>query len=472
MGLDTKYRPTTFSDVLGQDAVIDVLRRLLSEGRVYEQSYVFAGPSGSGKTTIGRILARAMLCDNLRDDGEPCNECESCREILKRGQSHAFSEMDAANNSGKADVERLLESLDYHTLGGSSRRIYLLDEAHALSSSAMDALLKPMEDTLPDSQDRRLTCMLCTTEPENLRSTIRGRCMNFRITRASRSDVVERMKWICEQEGFQWENEALGLIHDQARGHMRDTLVNLGRVANAGPVTVEAVKRQLGLEVVSIYYEILESIQGDPNRVIDLVREAMELTDPRSILRGIGEAALNARRVSEGVDSDMPALHRAHAEKTASSLPNRCLTVAKKALLEGSVSDRNALICRLMDIRDDLLGVRETRTSVEGTGSKGLTDEQWRDLKKRLNEEGGISVVSDEDGEDSVEDDATKSSASEDDMDRWAAREGSYMKRGRRKLGDEEDVSEPRSRSKRRDRTNRVLSEDEYEGVWKRLSDI
>ena len=158
MAFDTKYRPRTYGDVLGQDATADVLRQFVKEGRGFQQSYLFCGPHGSGKTTMGRILARALLCENPQE-GEPCDQCESCLSILERGSSECFSEMDAATKSGKENITRITEEIQYSTFAGT-RRVYLFDEAHRLSPQALDALLKPMEDEAsPDTDDKQLVCM-------------------------------------------------------------------------------------------------------------------------------------------------------------------------------------------------------------------------------------------------------------------------------------------------------------------------
>ncbi len=162
MALDTKYRPRTYGDVLGQDATVSVLRQFIVEGRGFHQSYVFCGQHGSGKTTLGRILARALLCE-APSEGSPCDECLSCRTLLDGDSHECFVELDAATKSGKADLVRILEDVQYSTVSGK-RRIYLFDESHRLSKQALDALLKPMEDSAPGSEDKRLVCIFCTTE--------------------------------------------------------------------------------------------------------------------------------------------------------------------------------------------------------------------------------------------------------------------------------------------------------------------
>jgi DNA polymerase-3 subunit gamma/tau len=162
MALDTRYRPQTYGDVLGQEATVSILKQFVVEGRGFHQSYVFCGQHGSGKTTLGRILARALLCETPVD-GAPCDQCLSCQTFLSGDTHECFEELDAATKSGKADLARIIEDVSYSTVSGK-RRIYLFDESHRLSKQALDVLLKPMEDNTPGSDDKRLVCIFCTTE--------------------------------------------------------------------------------------------------------------------------------------------------------------------------------------------------------------------------------------------------------------------------------------------------------------------
>lgn len=126
MSLDTKYRPTVYDDVLGQGATVEILREFVKLGNGFHQSYLFGGLWGSGKTTMARILARALLCSEPKD-GNPCDECHSCKTILKNGASECFIEVDAATNSGKADIAKIVEDIQYGTYSGT-QKIYLFDE--------------------------------------------------------------------------------------------------------------------------------------------------------------------------------------------------------------------------------------------------------------------------------------------------------------------------------------------------------
>jgi len=348
MSLDTKYRPHRFSDVIGQSGTVTILKNLVKDGRVFEKSYVFAGPSGTGKTTTARILARAMLCDHLTPEGEPCNQCDSCREIIEGTASFNFVEMDAANNSGVDTIRQIVGSSDYYTLSGKERRIYLIDEAHRLTKEAMDALLKPMEDNIPGSGDKRLVCLFCTTEPEKLRDTIKARCMTFGIREPQREDVVERLRYISEQEGFAYEEEALDMIFSSGRGHIRDMVNALERVSRVGDITVDSTREQLGLTATANYYKILKALGSDLPEAIRIARETLHMTGAPSTYYGIAEAALGAYRTSLGQDEGIATVDLALAKSVMTRHGDALLEAADRILSSKKDLDETVLLCELV----------------------------------------------------------------------------------------------------------------------------
>ena len=306
MALDTKYRPATYEDVLGQDATVSVLKQFVIEGRGYHQSYVFCGQHGSGKTTLGRILGKALLCESPVE-GSPCDQCASCRTFLEGGTHECFVELDAATKSGKADLALILEDVQYSTVSGK-RRIYLFDESHRLSKQALDALLKPMEDNAPGSEDKRLVCIFCTTEPEKMVSTIFSRCAPaFVIRSAPHKDIVGRLVHICEQEKIPADLDALDLIVEQSESHIRDALKMVEGVSMLGAVTRAnaATYLQIGANdgVLALLGFLGEDLPG-------AVREATELAfqvSPSSAYERLAEAAMLAYRLHLDVVGSIPA---------------------------------------------------------------------------------------------------------------------------------------------------------------------
>jgi len=236
VSLDTRYRPRSYADVLGQEGTVQILRQYVRSGAGFHQSYLFAGPWGSGKTTLGRILARSLLCA-APVDGGPCDSCPSCRSILEGGSSENFFEIDAATNSGKDSVRKIVEEIQYSTFSGK-RRLYLFDESHRLTLDALDALLKPMEDTVPGGEDKSLVCIFCTTEPEKMRATILSRCAPaFVIKPVVPDQIGSRLAQICDSEGIAYEREALTLIGELTECHIRDALKAVEGVSMLGPVS-------------------------------------------------------------------------------------------------------------------------------------------------------------------------------------------------------------------------------------------
>jgi DNA polymerase III subunit gamma/tau len=302
MALDTKYRPQTYDDVLGQEATVTVLQQYVKEGRGFHQSYVFCGQHGSGKTTLGRILARALLCENPVG-GSPCDQCSSCRTFLEGGTHECFEELDAATRSGKGDLSRIIEDVQYSTVSGK-RRIYLFDESHRLSKQALDALLKPMEDNVLGSEDKRLVCIFCTTEPEKMVGTIFSRCApSFVIRSASLGVIANRLSYICGEEGIDSEPEALTLIAEQSSSHIRDALKMLEGASLSGPLTREAVASYLHLESNGTVLELLGHIGSDLAKAVETAAKLSLEVSPSAAYERVAEAALLAYQVHLGVAS-------------------------------------------------------------------------------------------------------------------------------------------------------------------------
>ena len=291
MALDTKYRPRTYSDVLGQEAATAVLRQFIKEKRGFHQSYVFCGLHGSGKTTMGRILARALLCLNPQE-GMPCDECHSCKVFLSGGTHECFEELDAATKSGKGDLAKIVEDVTYSTFSGR-RRIYLFDESHRLSKQALDALLKPMEDTIEGTEDKKLVCIFCTTEPEKMVSTIFSRCAPAFVIRAVPPEgIATRLAWICGEEKITFDFDALVTIAEATECHIRDALKTLEGVSMLGRVTRQTVSQYLQLGVNDHAITMLELLGKDLKGAMALAdKMAMEVS-PSTAYERISEAAL------------------------------------------------------------------------------------------------------------------------------------------------------------------------------------
>lgn len=316
---DVKYRPRKFSDVLGQDGTVQVLKSRLRKGTALDTSYIFSGGHGRGKTTLARILGRALLCQDLREDDEPCNECDNCKAILDE-TSMAFAELDAASRGTIDNIRHIVDDLDFVT-PGAPKRIYVFDESHRMSRDAQDVLLKPLED-------KRLVGVFCTTEPSKIRGTIRSRCEEYPIRKVTREDLLTRMKWVLEQEGVKSEEDALLIIIDHCGGHVRDVLNRLEMIAQLGDVRVDIVREYLNLGLVSTYYKVLLSL-GNPSESLVLVEEACDRVGVEDVSSGLAEAAMNSYRLAHNMFVEFTHVDRGLAEQVYSVYGEEVVRVAE-----------------------------------------------------------------------------------------------------------------------------------------------
>ncbi len=210
-----KYRPKEFSDVVGQEHITNTLRHQLSSGKIFH-AYLFTGTRGTGKTTCAKILARAVNCLNL-NDGNPCCECEACRDILS-GENMDIVEIDAASNNSVDNIRELREQLQF-TPANAKFRVYIIDEVHMLSISAFNALLKTLEEP-----PEHVIFVLATTEVHKLPATILSRCQRFDFKRIEPEKIADRIKFIANNEEFTVTDNAAYLIAAIADGGMRDAL--------------------------------------------------------------------------------------------------------------------------------------------------------------------------------------------------------------------------------------------------------
>src|SRR5262245_10353761 len=206
-----KYRPQHFAELVGQDHVTTALRNAVKEGRT-GHAYLFSGPRGTGKTTTARLLARALNCLNLGDDGEPCGVCENCSAVAG-GTFYDLVELDAASNNGVEAMRDLIQSVHLGVGASSRRKIYIVDEVHMLSTAASNTLLKTLEEP-----PAHVVFVLATTDPQKVLPTIRSRTQHFEFTLLSHEKIIELLTDILAREKIEADPEALDLIARRAAG--------------------------------------------------------------------------------------------------------------------------------------------------------------------------------------------------------------------------------------------------------------
>ena len=316
-----KYRPLTFDSVVGQQHIVSTLEHAITEGRL-SHAYLFCGPRGTGKTTMARILAKALLCRNAeaaRAEGAsgcmPDGTCEEC-ELIAEGNHPDVYELDAASRTGVDNVrEEIINSVNFAPVRGKYK-IYIIDEVHMLTTAAFNALLKTLEEP-----PAHVIFVLCTTDPQKILETILSRCQRFDFHRIGNEDIEHRLSYVCEQEGFDYDDEALAIVARHAKGGMRDALSTLEQLSVFGNGAVHADDAR------SLLGEVSDQILGEFARAI----AERDITELYGLIRA---------QVEEG--NDLLELTRdlvAHVRDVYVA----CVAGARAELFEGGVEQAEAL---------------------------------------------------------------------------------------------------------------------------------
>ncbi len=285
LSLYRRFRPQRFREVVGQDLVVATLRRAVAGGKL-GHAYLLSGQRGVGKTSVARILARAANCLSP-EEGEPCNRCESCQRILK-GLSLDVVEIDGASNRGVDQIRRLREEVAY-VPAGSRYKVYIIDEVHMLTGEAFNALLKTLEEPPP-----HVLFIFATTEPHKVPATVISRCQAFEFQPIAEDAIARALAAVAQAEGIVLAPATAELIARRSRGALRDALVVLDQLGQAGEVTEEAVVDLLGLPPLSQVDGFLDALAGrDADRALAIVAELS--TRGRDLALFLEEAATRAR---------------------------------------------------------------------------------------------------------------------------------------------------------------------------------
>ncbi len=280
-----KYRPSVFDTVIGQEHVTDTLRNAIKKKQL-GQAFLFCGPRGVGKTTCARILAKAINCENLSDEGEPCNQCSSCENFAKQ-QSFNIYELDAASNNSVDDIRALVDQVRFAPQTGKYKT-YIIDEVHMLSTGAFNAFLKTLEEPPPHA-----IFIMATTEKNKILPTILSRCQVYEFHRLGLKDIIQQLQIVCTNEGYQAEDEALQLIAQKADGGMRDALSIFDRVVSfaGGNITYKDVLANLNALDYDYFFQAVElSLNNKSHEMLLLFDEVISLGfDPHNFLNGLAE---------------------------------------------------------------------------------------------------------------------------------------------------------------------------------------
>ena len=343
--LARKYRPTNFSDLIGQDALVRTVTNAIRTGRL-AHAFLLTGVRGVGKTSTARILARALNCTGTGDEGptaEPCGVCEHCQAIA--GDRHVdVMEMDAASRTGVDDIRELIDGVRYRPTS-ARYKVYIVDEVHMLSKQAFNALLKTLEEPPPHAK-----FIFATTEVRRLPVTVLSRCQRFDLRRVDATSLVAHFQVVSEKENAEIAEGAIRLIARAADGSVRDGLSLLDQaIAHGGGAVGEAeVRDMLGLADRERVFDIFAAVmKGETARALDLLGEQYRAgADPIAVLEDMLELTHWLTRVklvpAVATDPGIPEIERRQGEQMTAQLPMPELTRAWQMLLKGLSEARSA----------------------------------------------------------------------------------------------------------------------------------
>ena len=284
-----KYRPITFDTVVGQKSITSTLKNAIKNNHL-AQAFLFCGPRGVGKTTCARILAKTINCQNIKDNMEACDECESCTSF-NNSASFNIHELDAASNNSVEDIRNLVEQVRIPPQVGEYK-VYIIDEVHMLSTAAFNAFLKTLEE--PPAYAKFI---LATTEKHKIIPTILSRCQIFDFKRIGIDDIAKHLQFIAENEGVKAEADALHIIAQKADGALRDALSMFDQIVSfsGGDITYKNVIDNLNVLDYDYYFRIIDAIQAkDITQCLLIINEIIDNGfDGQHFIIGMGEHLRN-----------------------------------------------------------------------------------------------------------------------------------------------------------------------------------
>ncbi len=342
-----KYRPMTFSSVVGQDSLTTTLKNAVRTGKL-AHAFLFCGPRGVGKTTCARIFAKAINCETPTSDGEACNECENCR-AFNEGRSMNIFELDAASNNSVENIKTLMEQTLIPPQTGKYK-VFIIDEVHMLSQAAFNAFLKTLEEP-----PAHVIFILATTEKNKILPTILSRCQIYDFERMTVPEIVSHLAMVAEKEGITCEEEALSVIAEKADGGMRDALSIFDQVSSfcQGHITYDKVLQDLNVLDADNYFKIIDlSLENKASDIMVLLNGIIQRGfDGSNVVNGLASHVRNVMMAKD--EQTLRLLEVSESQKTkykeqAKKCPLTFLYQALKILNECDVQYRQSSNKRLL----------------------------------------------------------------------------------------------------------------------------
>ena len=378
-----KYRPMTFDTVVGQGALTTTLKNAVKSGKL-AHAYLFCGPRGVGKTTCARIFAKAINCEHPREDGEACNECESCKAFNEQ-RSYNIFELDAASNNGVDQIKTLMEQTRIPPQVGKYK-VFIIDEVHMLSAAAFNAFLKTLEE--PPSH---VIFILATTEKHKILPTILSRCQIYDFERMSVANTIAHLKMVAEKEGVKYEEPALAVIAEKADGGMRDALSIFDQAASfcQGDITYQKVIEDLNVLDSDNYFKLVDlAIENKISQMMVVLDGILSKGfDGGNMIQGLAQHVRNVMMAKD--PQTLPLLEASDEQKAkyaeqAKKAPTPFLYKALKLMNECDVHYRQSSNKRLL-VELTLIQIGQiTQPEDQDVPSAGRTPHRLKSLFQKI----------------------------------------------------------------------------------------
>ena len=377
-----KYRPMSFDSVVGQQALTTTLKNAVKSGKL-AHAYLFCGPRGVGKTTCARIFAKAINCENPTNEGEACNECESCKAFAE-GRSYNIFELDAASNNSVENIKTLMEQTRIPPQVGRYK-VFIIDEVHMLSTAAFNAFLKTLEEP-----PAHVIFILATTEKHKILPTILSRCQIYDFERMTVPNIINHLKAVAEKENIQYDEQALNIIAEKAEGGMRDALSIFDQVASfsQGNITYQKVIEDLNVLDEDNYFNIINlALENKVSDIMVLLNNVINKGfDGGHLINGLASHVRNvlmAKDVQTLPLLEVSEQQRKRYQEQAQKCPTLFLYNALKIMNQCDVEYRQSSNKRLL-VELTLIQVAQITQKDDDVPASGRSPKRLKSLFKNL----------------------------------------------------------------------------------------